>query len=261
MTSPSEPRSGEPEEPVSLDKERDKELDDDQPGTGQQSADVPFDPYRFGLPETLPPPEYAPPGWTPPANGPWAASPSAGPPGAAWAPPYAGGPAQHPYGGGSAAPHPGGQHPYPGAQSQQPGGQPPYAGSPGQQQYPSYPYGTSPYKTAPYKTATGSNGKAVAALVLGIISILMCWTSVLDAVLAIPAVVFGIVGLNEANRSGGTGKSMAIAGLVCGAVGAVLAIVITALLVHAVNQCGGFERSNLPGFQQCLQNHLTGSLQ
>ncbi|HET6877799.1 MAG TPA: DUF4190 domain-containing protein [Jatrophihabitans sp.] len=233
MNSPTDPRSGEPDEPVSLQ----KDLHNEQP------AEAPFDPYRFGLPETPPPPEYAPPGWTPPPTSTWAGSPAAPPPGTAWAPPYPGGPP--PYAGGP------GQAPYAGGPPRHP-----YPGGPAHPPYPPYPYGTSPYQTR-----SRSNGKAVAALVLGLLTIFLFWTSVFDALFAILAVVFGILALNEANRSGGTGKGMAIAGLVCAAVGAVLAIVVTTVLIHAVNQCGGLNRSNQPGFQQCVQQHLTGSLQ
>ena len=66
--------------------------------------------------------------------------------------------------------------------------------------------------------ATGSsNGFCVASLVLGIIGI-PGGCAVIPAVLAI---IFGIIGYNQVTKAGseGGGKGMAIAGMICGAVG------------------------------------------
>ena len=65
-----------------------------------------------------------------------------------------------------------------------------------------------------------SNGFAVASLVLGIIGI-PTGCIVIPAVLAI---IFGIIGYNQINAAGGEGggKGMAIAGIVCGAVGCLI---------------------------------------
>lgn len=70
-----------------------------------------------------------------------------------------------------------------------------------------------------------SNGFCVAALVLGIIGI-PTGCAVLPPVLAI---IFGIVGFIQVSKAGvtgvsGGGKGMAIAGIVCGAIGCIVAI-------------------------------------
>ncbi len=70
--------------------------------------------------------------------------------------------------------------------------------------------------------ATGaSNGFCVASLVLGIIGIPAA-CAVIPPVLAI---IFGIIGYNQVTRAGGErgGKGMAIAGMICGGVGCLLA--------------------------------------
>jgi hypothetical protein len=74
------------------------------------------------------------------------------------------------------------------------------------------------------EAAGGTNGFCVAALVLGIIG-LPCSFIPLVSLLAI---VFGIIGLNQVNKSGveGSGKGLAIAGLVCGIAGLILSGVI-----------------------------------
>lgn len=73
--------------------------------------------------------------------------------------------------------------------------------------------------------ATGtSNGFCVASLVLGIISI-PASCMVIPSILAI---VFGIIGFNQISKSGGEGggKGMAIAGMICGAIGGLLAVMM-----------------------------------
>lgn len=63
--------------------------------------------------------------------------------------------------------------------------------------------------------ATGSNGMATAALVLGVLS--LCF----GVLTGIPAAVCGVLGLSKANQVG-TGKGMAIAGIVLGVLGTIL---------------------------------------
>lgn len=70
-----------------------------------------------------------------------------------------------------------------------------------------------------------TNGFAVASLVLGIIGIILCFLF-LPWILAI---VFGAIGIKQCNDDPTyTGKGLAIAGLVCGLVGAALLVLILA---------------------------------
>src|SRR5665213_1397752 len=66
------------------------------------------------------------------------------------------------------------------------------------------------------EAAGSTNGFCVASLVLGIIGIPAC--VIIPSLLAI---VFGIIGYNQVNKTGveGGGKGMAIAGIVCGGIG------------------------------------------
>ena len=79
-----------------------------------------------------------------------------------------------------------------------------------------------------------TNGLAVASLVLGILSLLLFFTVVPPFILGILAVVFGAIGISRANQGAG-GKGMAVAGLVCGALGVVVAILFIALFVSVAN--------------------------
>lgn len=219
----------------------------DAPASGSDSPPD-FDPYRFGKPDHPIPPEYAPPGYVPPAN--FSAEP-AGPSlskeprnGAAGGgyqpmPPYAP-PSGYPWQGSA-----GGQ------------GHPPYNYPPAPQggNYP--PYGAGPYGGAPYGQRPGAggrgNGKATAALVLGILSIVLCFLSFFDLILVVLAIVFGILGRKQSDSiPGQPGRGAATAGLICGIVGAVLVAALIVLVVTRYSSC--FTAGNVNSAQQCIRN-------
>jgi hypothetical protein len=144
-----------------------------------------------------PPPYAAPPGWQPPP-----------PPALGWQPPAP------PY----AAP-PGWQPP-----------PPPYAAAPDQatvgwQSVGGYP---QPYG---YPRPRNTNGFAIASLVCSIVGILLV---VLGPTLGI---VFGIVGLKQTARLGESGRGLAIAGIVIGAL--VLLVDVLGLIGIATTHTGG----------------------
>src|SRR5436190_14040331 len=70
------------------------------------------------------------------------------------------------------------------------------------------------------EAAGTSNGFCVASLVLGIIGLIPCSVGI-PAVLAI---IFGAIGFNQVSKGGegGSGKGMAIAGIICGVIGTLL---------------------------------------
>ncbi len=73
-----------------------------------------------------------------------------------------------------------------------------------------------------------SNGQAVAALVLGILGLVLFWTVWLGLILGTLAIVFGALGRSK-TKQGAPNKSMATAGLVLGIVtvaGSVLILVL-----------------------------------
>ena len=83
--------------------------------------------------------------------------------------------------------------------------------------------GKLPYQPPAFKDggSTGTSGKAIASLILGLISIVgMCFT-------AIPGLILGIMGLGDISRSQGRigGKGLAIFGIVLSSMGMVWTIV------------------------------------
>lgn len=178
-----------------------------------------FDPYRFGAPAHPVPPEYAPPGYRPP------------PPTPPAPPPYAGGP----HGG---AAHRGyGQQPYP----------------------------MPPAPAGFYGAPRPGHGKATASLILGLGSILLCWLSILDAIPVLLAIIFGVLALDDAKKNpsappwGGrpprSGRGMAIAGIACALVGAILATVLSLYLYNRFKDCFDYPAGS-EQYKTCITDKL-----
>jgi hypothetical protein len=70
-----------------------------------------------------------------------------------------------------------------------------------------------------------SNGLAVAALILGLASIVFCWWGIAAFTMIVLAIVFGSIGIRRAN-AGAPQKNLAVAGLCCGIVGFIAYLVI-----------------------------------
>lgn len=144
-------------------------------------------------------------------------------------------PTPEPYGtpppGYAAAPPPGYGQGYPPGYGQ---GYPPAYGQP------AYPYGYGPVRR---------NGLGTAALVCGVIAIVMCWTVGLGIILGVLGIVFGIIGRQRATRGEATNGGAALAGLVTGAIGLALGIAFIAIWVHYVHDhC---TRETDTGIYQC----------
>lgn len=130
------------------------------------------------------------------------------------------------------------------------GGQYPPSGGYGQHPPPAgYPPGYDPGYGMP--PSQPRNGLGTAALVLGVIGIVTCWTVVGGILLGVLAIVFGAIGRNRAKRGEATNGGVATGGLVTGIVGLVVGALI---LVLAVAGVVSFLRTPAgQQFQQCLQ--------
>lgn len=94
--------------------------------------------------------------------------------------------------------------------------------------YPPYP----PYPPpAPAKT----NGKAIAALVLGICAILLPY---IGFIIGIVAIIIAAISLKEIARKQEQGKGLAIAGLVCGIIGTSIYTILLLIIVIALVSFG-----------------------
>lgn len=101
---------------------------------------------------------------------------------------------------------------------------------PGYQQYPAPGYPPAPYPVYGVAVPMPRNGMGTAALVLGILSVVLCWAYWTGVVLGILAIIFGGVGLARANSGQATNRSSALAGLILGII-AIAAFLTLILLV------------------------------
>jgi hypothetical protein len=86
-------------------------------------------------------------------------------------------------------------------------------------------------------------------MVFGILGVVLMWVPVVGFVLAILAVVFGVLGLGRANAGGGN-KGQAIAGLILGAVGIILPMLVLGAVLNiasdSVSQISDIQSSLSP---------------
>ncbi len=80
----------------------------------------------------------------------------------------------------------------------------------------------------------GTNGVAIGALVLGLLSVPL-GLFVIGGLLGLLAIILGFVGVKKANQMAGSGKGMAITGIVSGLLGLALAVAITLFGVALFN--------------------------
>jgi len=138
--------------------------------------------------------------------------------------------------------------------NQPPGAQPPHTPPPWQ------PYGAPPPPPQywpQYPQPRTGNGKAIAALVLGIVSIVLCWLSLLDVVPVVLALVFGFLGRHDSVRDPARGgRGMAVAGIACAVVGALLAGLFTAWAIHRLQPCYQHFDGSSAQYRTCIQQRF-----
>lgn len=107
------------------------------------------------------------------------------------------------------------------------GGQPP-PHQPGQQQWSGHGGGPTP-----------TNALAIAALVIGILSLPAAFTVIFGIILGIAAIVLGVMGLNKAKTMQDAGRGLAIGGIVTGVIGLVLSLLIVLAGAALIGAVGG----------------------
>jgi hypothetical protein len=93
------------------------------------------------------------------------------------------------------------------------------------------PYGEGPVPPG-FAPVPPTNNKATAALITGVTTLVLSWCCGLG-VLGVVAVVLGIRARSEVRSSGGaqTGEGIALAGIITGAVAAVIGVLVIALII------------------------------
>src|SRR4051812_12663971 len=98
--------------------------------------------------------------------------------------------------------------------------------------------------------APPSNGFAIAALVIGIVAIVLSFTVVFGFVLGGLAIVFGAIAIARGRTPGGGSKGMGVAGLVLGVIAIVFAVLMLVVVFNVFNTVG----DRLPNIQFCVDH-------
>ena len=73
-----------------------------------------------------------------------------------------------------------------------------------------------------------TSGMAITSLVIGILSLVLCWVPVLGLLLSIPALVFGILALVKISKTQGLGGNViSIIGIILGGLALIVSLLIT----------------------------------
>ncbi len=107
---------------------------------------------------------------------------------------------------------------------------------------------TGSMPTDPAAGGRRGNGLAVAALVLGILAILLFWTVFGGVLLGLLALVFGIIGARRARGGRAPHGVMSIVGAVLGALGLIASGVILAIGASILNS------DEFKDFDDCVQH-------
>lgn len=144
---------------------------------------------------------------------------------------------------------------YPENSGQYPGPYPPPGDHPGQDPYPAqdpysaqgaYPPAGPGYGGSPYQRR--GSGMATAAMVLGIIGLVFCWTIVGGIVLGLLAVILGTIAYRRARRGEAEGQGRALAGVITGGLGVLLAGGLIAIGISILNT------DSVKNLRSCLDN-------
>ncbi|MEU6014532.1 DUF4190 domain-containing protein [Streptomyces sp. NPDC047515] len=103
----------------------------------------------------------------------------------------------------------------------------------------------------------GRNGLAVAAMVLGVIS-LMTSIVFVGGLLGLIGLILAIVGVKTTKRTG-TGRGNAITGLVTSAIAIVVSVLLAVFMVwYANNTQECYQPESIQQYKQCVHQQLTG---
>jgi len=81
---------------------------------------------------------------------------------------------------------------------------------------------------------------ATAGFILALLTLFLGWIPILGWLIWLLGLIFSAIGLGNANRAGGTGKGLAIAGLVISLIGIVLKILVASVILTALGIGAGF---------------------
>lgn len=91
------------------------------------------------------------------------------------------------------------------------------------------------------------NGFGIAALILGLLALVLSWTIIGGIVLGLLALIFGLLGRARVKRGEATNGGLSVAGIVLGIIGLLIAIGIVVFGVSILTSPAG------QSYQQCIE--------
>lgn len=91
------------------------------------------------------------------------------------------------------------------------------------------------------------NGFGIAALILGLLALVLSWTIIGGIVLGLLALILGMLGRARVKRGEATNGGLSVAGIVLGIIGLLIAIGILTFGVSILNSPAG------QNYQQCIE--------
>lgn len=107
------------------------------------------------------------------------------------------------------------------------------------------------YQQNVYEQPQESKALSIVALICGILAIPMCCCGWLGIIVAIAAIVCGIISL--INKKGG--KGMAVAGIICGGLGLILSVIMTIASVSSAEALKNVDPSNIDSIYEMLEEY------
>ncbi|WIX81580.1 DUF4190 domain-containing protein [Amycolatopsis carbonis] len=91
-----------------------------------------------------------------------------------------------------------------------------------------------PYGPFPGYVPLRTSGMAIAGMIIGILALITFWVPFWDVIAAFTAIGLSWAGMVQAQKPGYTGQGMGIAGLVCGIIAAIPAVIFLVLFFVAI---------------------------
>jgi len=85
------------------------------------------------------------------------------------------------------------------------------------------------------QTPRKGNALAITGMILGIVSVVLCWLPIVSLPCGIGGLIFSILGIRRAKTTG-TGRGVALAGLVLSILGLLAGLVFTAIWILAMRE-------------------------
>ncbi len=105
------------------------------------------------------------------------------------------------------------------------------------------------------------NGVGITALILGILTIIAFWIPFVSILLALAAIIFGIVGLRRVSKRIANNRAMPIIGIVLGVIGGILGTLLTIVVVVSARWTTDCINANPNASDEVIEQCLTDRIE